>query len=315
MRHPHALLASLLLFTGCVHTTAAPVEAPQHQAIGIVDAELTSLIARPEIRSARIVVVSVATGEVLAASGIDRSGSHPELATEEVRTHGSAGKPLTLAAAIDAGTVRLSSTFPGTSLERDGIAISDHALHETMSLEDVLTFSSNVATTQIGESLGSAALVSALGRFHLGHRVPDVERSAIDFARLAFGAGLETTSVELAQSYAVLAHDGTWPDGTRAVSSDAARTTMALLTTAVFREDGTGHRAAALGLPVAGKTGTVPTEGGTFGVFVGVFSPDGEAHYVVLVGIESSDESYSGGTLAAPSFVRVASGLRDGQTP
>lgn len=313
MKHAQAFLIALVMFTGCAHTAATQVEAPHAQRIGIVEEELTALITRPEIRRARIVVVSVATGEVLSASGIDRTGARRDLATDEVRTHGSAGKPLTIAAALDAGAVQLSSTFPGANLERDGIAIADHEMHETLSLEDVVAFSSNVGTTQIGEALGAPALIAALGRFHLAERAPNAAQlSAIDAARLAFGPGLATTSVELAQSYAVLARGGTWTDGTRVVSSDAAHATMALLAAAVQREDGTGHRAAALPFGVAGKTGTMPIEGGTFGVFVGAFPADAP-EYVVLVGIESSDASYSGGTLAAPSFVRVARALAAGE--
>jgi cell division protein FtsI (penicillin-binding protein 3) len=270
----------------------------------IVEDELVSLLGQRDIRSARIVVLSVDDGAVLAANGRDRSGPSAALATREVRSHGSTGKLFTIAAALEEGAVQLEDSFEGGMIDRDGVRIEDHEVHGVMSLEDVMAYSSNVGTTRVYDRLGAAPLASALARFRLA--VPDDfgQRPGRD-AQLAYGALLEASALDVAAGYLVVARGGTWPGGRVVISPTTAAQALGLLERAVAREDATGHPAAAAGVRVAGKTGTVRLEDGTFGVFVGIF-PVEAPRYVVLVGVEASGDGYSGSTLAAPSFVRVA---------
>lgn len=272
----------------------------------VVRDELTSLLGDDHVRAARIVIVRVADGSVAVADGQDGAGPRPSLATDDVRSHGSAGKTFTIAAALDRGTVTTQTTLSGDPLVRGAITITDHETHGAMSLEDVMAFSSNVGTTRIADDLGSDALFAAYERFGLGVRIPSAIRGDDAMtARFAYGADLAATSVEVARAYAIVARGGTDASGRTVISEEAAATTMALLESSVTRPDGTGRRAAIEGVRVAGKTGTMPVEGGTFGVFVGIVPADAP-RFVVLVGIETTSDAYSGGTIAAPAFARVA---------
>jgi cell division protein FtsI (penicillin-binding protein 3) len=167
-----------------------------------------------------------------------------------------------------------------------------------------------VGTTRISDALGPAPLFAAYERFGLGPRIPAAARTNdAAMARFAYGADLAATSVEIARGYLVLARGGTTVDGARVVSSETAATTVAALEAAVARPDATGRRAAIDGVRVAGKTETMPVEGGgSFGVFVGIVPADAPS-YVILVGVETTTDGDSGGTLAAPSFARVARGI------
>lgn len=276
----------------------------------VVEDELASLLGQRDVRSARVVVLSVDDGSILAATGRDRSGPRAALATDEVRCHGSTTKLFTLAAALDAGVVHDGDTFEGGTLQRGGLTIADHEQHGAMSLGDVMAFSSNVGATRVFDRLGGDALAHALDRFGLGARVPEGfgTRPAED-AQLAYGASLEATSLEVAAGYLVVARGGTWPGGHEVVTPTTAAITLGLLEGAVSRADATGHAAALPGVRVAGKTGTVRLEGDrTFGVFVGILPVEAPTH-VILVGVETDGEGYSGGSVAAPSFARIARAL------
>jgi cell division protein FtsI (penicillin-binding protein 3) len=271
----------------------------------IVESELVSLLGQRDVRSARIVVLSVDDGAVLAANGRDRSGPHASLATDEVRSHGSTAKLFTLAAALEAAAVRMEDTFEGGVITRDGVTIEDHETHGAMSLEDVMAYSSNVGATRVFDRLGAGPLAGTLARLRFSVPEDFGTRPGRD-AQIAYGSLFEASSLDVAAGYLVVARGGTWPGGRVAISPTTADRSLALLERAVSREDATGHPAAMPGVRVAGKTGTVRLEGGgTFGVFVGIL-PVEAPRYVVLVGIEAAGEGYSGGTLAAPSFVRVA---------
>ncbi len=272
----------------------------------IVASELDQLMADGETRSARVVVLSVDDGSILAARGRDRGGANDALATDEVRSHGSTGKTFTIAIALEAGVVHEGERFDGAPITRGDGTITDHAAHGAMTLEDVMAFSSNVGVTHVADALGADRLFEGYDRLGLGHRVPAGARAdALASARIAYGADLSATSLEVARGYLVIARGGTYPSGERALDHDAATRTLALLELAVSRDDATGHRASIDGVRVAGKTGTMPIDGGTYGVFVGVVPADAPA-YVVLVGVERDGDGYSGGTLAAPAFARVA---------
>lgn len=271
----------------------------------IVARELDSLLEQPHVESARVVVLSVDDGSVLAATGRDRSGLRPSLATDEVRSHGSTAKTFTIAAALDAGAVQAGDTFEGGTITRGGETIVDHETHGTMTLSDVMSFSSNVGTTRIFDRLGAARLASTLRGFGLS--VPaDLGTDPLRDTRLAYGAALEATSLEVASGYLVLARGGLDREGRRVISPAAAAHTLSLLEDAVSRSDATGHPASIEGLRVAGKTGTMRLEGSrTFGVFVGIVPVERPTH-VILVGVEARGQQYGGGAIAAPAFARLA---------
>lgn len=286
----------------------------------ILDDELGRALERPEIRSALAVVVDPRDGRVIAMQSREGATRDPELPARDVRPHGSVAKSFSIALALDRGVVQPSDTFEGAPLALGGASVSDSATHGTMSLEDVVAFSSNVGATQVFERLGRAELLAGLAAFHLGHRVPDAARDDDAVAaRVAYGAELSATPLEVASAFAAIADGGVvhtpWrrgeapTPGEHVISAEAAQRAMALLEASVAREDGTGRLARVPGARVAGKTGTVPLdETATQGAFVGAV-PSDAPRFVVLVDVIAEGHDYSGGTLAAPVFAAIAERL------
>ena len=135
--------------------------------------------------------------------------------------------------------------------------------------------------------------------------------------RVAFGADVEPTPLQLASSFSVFAAGGQHRPlsvtlagqrpSRQVFTQETSARMQRLLAQTVMRDDGTGAQARLPGVTVAGKTGTFQLqEGVSWANFAG-FAVGGR--YVILVGIETSSAGYSGGTLAAPSFARVLSAL------
>jgi cell division protein FtsI (penicillin-binding protein 3) len=315
-------LLALLSACGAAVPAPAPVPVPDDGAVvRAVDAELTTLLAVPGVRSARVVVLDPRDGRILAIDALDAAGRHDaSLPAIEVRAHGSTAKTITAAAALAHRSMTLEETVDGASYEIEGTRIEDASVHGPMTLGDAMAFSSNVAFSHVYERVGREALLSTFTALHLGHRIPEAARtSELAAARFAFGGGIEMTTVELATAYAAIANGGElhapWRSGEtpspaeRVLDPDVAADVMALLEGTVTREDGTATEARIEGLRVAGKTGTASVgEDATFGVFAGILPADAP-RLVVVVAAEIEGHGYSGGTIAAPAFARIGAAI------
>jgi cell division protein FtsI (penicillin-binding protein 3) len=141
---------------------------------------------------------------------------------------------------------------------------------------------------------------------------------------VALGEGLTATPLQMIAAYAAIANDGVYHAPTldhggstaeRLVSSETAKSVMALLETAVTDESATGQEARVEGIHIAGKTGTAQWTAPdgherTYATFVGIADLPSR-RIVALVGIQSPprDDVY-GGKAAAPAFARLVSRLR-----
>jgi cell division protein FtsI (penicillin-binding protein 3) len=93
---------------------------------------------------------------------------------------------------------------------------------------------------------------------------------------------------------------------TRVLREETVAQIMPMLDGVVNSELGTGKLARVEGHRVVGKTGTGDHHGKYYGSFVGAVL-DGKTPIVVLVGMElPSTSGYSGGSVAAPTFARIA---------
>jgi cell division protein FtsI (penicillin-binding protein 3) len=146
--------------------------------------------------------------------------------------------------------------------------------------------------------------------------------SSFEHATQAFGYGLNVTTLQLAQAYAVLANDGVRrpvtlfkrdavPEGERVFSADTSRKVRAMMET-VVSATGTARRAAVTGYRVAGKTGTAKKATGrgyVAGKYQSVFAgmaPVSRPRFVMVVMIdEPGGKEYYGGIVAAPTFAKV----------
>ena len=307
----------------------APDCTVDHLAQAIVETELDRLAVH---RRAVIVVIDPATGSLLAMGGRELGKSNPWLGGKLAVESGSVMKSFTIAAALENGVIDETTEVAGEGgkwrRSKDEL-ITDRVAHGIMSVEDVLVYSSNIGTAKVAVQLGPDPLADfyeaiSLSSAPLPQMRPGVVPNlrTVDNAvatRVAFGAEVEPTPLQLASSFSIFAAHGAYRPlsitlsgqrPARQVLTDATTVRMQrLLAQTVARDDGTGAQARLPGLVVAGKTGTAPLpEERRWADFVG-FNVDGSRHYVVLVGIETAQQGYSGGTLAAPSFARVLSAL------
>jgi len=238
------------------------------------------------------------TGELLAVAAVDTDPDTGELrlapgpkAFSDAYQAGSVFKVVPVAAAIAEGVVDARTTFsvPDRIVVADR-EFTDHDPHPTeqMTVEQILSRSSNVGTIQIAQLLGAERLHRALVDFGFGARtgvshpaespgiLPALDRwTTPDLAASSIGTHQSATAVQLWAAYNTVANGGTWvpprlvdqlehPDGTttdpvttssrRVLSPEVAASVEAALRAVVT--DGTGRQWDLPGFPVAAKTGT-----------------------------------------------------------
>lgn len=288
------------------------------------------------------IVLDVDTGEILALASlpdfdpnrIDAEGAKNMYSrvSSEVYELGSTFKPLTVAAAIDAGTVRdFSRRYQANRpLEIAGFKIRDsHELGASLNVAESLMHSSNIVTGQIADELGGERLRRTM--MDLGmHQRPFIEVPArgapiwpgdkwprLRNITVSYGHGISVTPLHLASAYAAMVNGGVWrpstlykleagevPKGRRvfkASTSYRMRQLLRLITT-----NGTGRSANAPGYRVGGKTGSAEkaVRGGyskslVVSTFAAAFPMD-RPRYVVVTMLDEPK-----GT-AASSFQRTA---------
>jgi cell division protein FtsI (penicillin-binding protein 3) len=243
------------------------------------------------------IVLDVDTGEVLALASlpefdpnkIDAAGEAHMFnrVTNQVYELGSTFKPLTVAAAIDAGTVTdLSRRYPATPFHIAGFTISDsHSLGASLNVPEILIHSSNIGTAHVVDDLGADRMKRVMADLGFNER-PYIELPARgfpiwasgDWPRLramtvGYGHGLAVTPLHLACAYAAMVNGGIWRPATLQrvepgqanrghrvfKASTSARMNQLLRMIAVY---GTGRNANAPGFRVGGKTGSAEKPGG-----------------------------------------------------
>ncbi|MCB2050604.1 MAG: penicillin-binding protein 2 [Novosphingobium sp.] len=243
------------------------------------------------------IVLDVDTGEVMALASLPEFDPNQitrqdekymfNRVTNQVYELGSTFKPLTVAAAIDAGVVTdLSRRYQANRpLAIGGFHIRDsHTIGASLNVPETLIHSSNIVTAQIADELGGAALKRTLADLGMNER-PHIELPARgfpiwpsgDWPRLrtmtvSYGHGIAVTPLHLASAYAAMVNGGIWrpstlhkltpsevPKGRRVFkASTSARMNQLLRMIAVY---GTGRNANAPGFRVGGKTGSAEKPG------------------------------------------------------
>ncbi len=313
--------------------------------------DLKSSVIEYGARSGSVVVLDVTSGEILAmvnypsynpnAGSRTASEGLRNRALTDVLEPGSVIKPFAVAAAMEAGIASremLIDTSPGV-LNVSGHAIRDVRNFGELSVEGLLTKSSNVGVVQLVLSMDARHLWSMYSRFGFGAVsgtgfpgesagvLRDYERwRKLEQATLAYGYGLSVTPLQLARAIAAIADDGRLRQPTFiAGSNNPAHSVLdpqlahelAGMLESVTGPEGTGQAGRVEGYRVAAKTGTSrKAAGGGYGdryvaSFAG-FAPVSDPRLAVVVVInDPSGERYYGGQVAAPLFSTVmASGLR-----
>ncbi|MGH3071375.1 MAG: PBP1A family penicillin-binding protein [Gaiellaceae bacterium] len=243
----------------------------------------------PEGPSAALVAIDPRDGAVRAMiGGNNYRKSQFNLAVQGVRQPGSAFKPFVLATALRQGispATRFDSEPQSISLgDKDWVVGNyDDVYYGNVNLEKATIESDNSVYAQLTQLVGAKKVAETAKRLGI--------RSHLD-GFYAIGLGAEAvTPLELARSYATLAHGGRRADGRifgnrpRVIeevtrdgrkehntprASDALSGTQAGIVNSILQKAvqfGTGKRAALPNRPVAGKTGTTENYGDAW--FVG----------------------------------------------
>jgi cell division protein FtsI (penicillin-binding protein 3) len=308
-----------------------------------LEAELAAAVTAQSAEGGTGIVLDVQTGEVVAMASAptfnpntvgraDPSALYNR-ATMGVYELGSTFKPITVAAAMDAGVITsLAQRWDAASPVAVGrFRITDHdSLGRAITVPEILIHSSNVATARIADQMGQArmeALFRSLG-FDEAPHIELMERARPlwphDWSRATtlttgFGHSIAVTPLHLASAYAALVNGGIWRPATllrvapghaaqgRRVFSEATSERMRQMLRMIVT-DGTGRNANAEGFRVGGKTGTaekVSSSGGynrrvNVSTFVAAFPMDAP-RYVVLVMMDAPrpGEANHGQTTAA----------------
>lgn len=307
-----------------------------------MESELSAAMVDLRAIGATGLVLDVDTGEVISMVSLplfnpNKSGqadieSLRNNVTQSVYELGSTFKPLTVAEAIDTGSItNLARRYDATAPIQVGkYKISDdHPSRRWLNTPETLVHSSNIATARIADELGSERAQVFFRRLGFGEP-PHIELrergrtlwptswGRVTNMTVAYGHGIAVTPLHLASAYAAIINGGIWrpatllkvepgraAKGRRIVSrntSDIMRKMLRLIVT-----EGTGKKANVPGFRIGGKTGTAekPGVGGysktiNVSTFAAVFPMD-KPRYVVIAMLDSPKGSAasSGQTTAA----------------
>ena len=323
---------------------------------GQVERVLRRTRAKWGAKAATAVVLDAKTGGILALGvepGFD-ANAYPAVsrwgeqrlrnrAVTDTYEPGSTFKVVTIGAVLESGLVSPWTKFrlPGS------IRVADRVIHDavprgtqTMTVEQILSQSSNVGVITLAIQLQRQRLSEWIARFGFGRRTrvdypgetrgivldPD-EWSGSTIGNVPIGQGIAVTPLQMAAAYGAIANGGVWlephlvdqveggdpvePKRRRIVSRRTAKQLTHMLRGVV--EEGSGTPAKVPGYRVAGKTGTAakPEPMGGYSTsryvasFVG-FAPASRPRLVVLVTVDEPKGVIWGGTVAAPVFAEIA---------
>ena len=269
------------------------------------------------------------------------SGKSRNRAITDTFEPGSTMKPFTISAALESGNFT-----PDTKIDvgQGSYNIGKNTIHDVhakgvLTVSEILQKSSNIGTARMGLTLSPQTMWSMFNQVGFGTpphsgfpgevsgRVrPYKTWRPIEQATMCFGQGITVTLLQLARAYSVFANDGELKPlsmvklnepaiGQQVMSAQTAQEIRDMLEL-VVQPGGTAPRAQVAGYRVAGKTGTAQkVENGVYadkkyiGSFVGM-APASNPRIIMAVMIdEPSAGQYYGGSVAAPVFSTVMTGI------
>jgi cell division protein FtsI (penicillin-binding protein 3) len=271
----------------------------------MVESHLKAAVKDKGAKGGFAIVMDPRTGEILSLAnelGFDPnrfSAVNPATGKNKAITDcfdpGSTFKPFLAAAALEEGVVQETDRF---NCENGNYKIADRVFHEanrkrhgTLSVHDILKYSSNIGSIKISEKLGKETFYQYIRKFGFGAKTgidlpgevsgllrPVENWTRVDAATVAFGQGISVTAIQLITALSSVANQGVLMKPfivrglmdrkgnliqayhptvvRRVISPETAKRLTAILTDVVGMEDGTGKHARIVNIAVAGKTGT-----------------------------------------------------------
>jgi cell division protein FtsI (penicillin-binding protein 3) len=292
---------------------------------GALEDELRKGMLATDAIGAAGIVLDVDSGEVMAMASLPEfdpntagAAGAPNVfnrVTNGVYELGSTFKPITIAAAIDAGVVRdFSKTWDATPVQVAGRSLKDiKPKGAGLNVPQALVHSSNTVTARVADELGGEQLRRTLIDLGMDQRpfielpargkplFPKGNWSRITNMTISYGHGLAVTPLHLASAYAAMVNGGIWrpstllklepadvPRGRRVFKeSTSSRMRQMLRMISMY---GTGRSANAPGYRVGGKTGSAEKASGggynktsLISSFAAAFPLDRPRYVVVVV--------------------------------
>jgi cell division protein FtsI/penicillin-binding protein 2 len=323
----------------------------------IVETALADAMEKHSPISATGIVMRPRTGEILAMATLPNfDPNNPGAASADARRNrvvtdvvepGSTFKIVVISGALNDHLVTLNDIFncEHGHFSFAGRVLHDHEPYDNLSVEQIITKSSNIGAAKVGIKLGEDRLYNYITTYGFGSRTglplpgevagiahPVKDWSKVSVAQIPMGQGVAVTRLQMIMAMCAIANNGTLmrpmlvnrledangnvvvrysPQAVRRTTDeDAAKLTVEALKTVVSPE-GTAPKAALEHYTVAGKTGTAQkVDHGEYvhkyvASFIGFFPADNPEICISIV-LDEPKEGYYGGQVAGPVFKDVA---------
>jgi cell division protein FtsI/penicillin-binding protein 2 len=304
------------------------------------------------------IVVRPRTGEILAMATLPNfDPNNPGAASADARRNrviadveepGSTFKIVAVSGALNDGTVRLSDTFDceHAHFHFAGRVLHDHESYGVLSVEQIITKSSNIGAAKIGIKMGPARLYDYIRSFGFGSHTdiplqgevvgivhPLKNWFKVSIAQIPMGQGISVTRLQMMMAMCAIANKGVSmvprlvdrledrehnvvakysPQRVRQVIGEPAAKLMVEALKTVVSPEGTAPKAALEHYTVAGKTGTAQKfehgelAPGKYFASFIGFFPADNPEICISVMMDEPKHGYYGGQIAAPVFKQIA---------
>jgi cell division protein FtsI/penicillin-binding protein 2 len=324
----------------------------------IVETALAEAMEKHSPVSISGIVVRPRTGEILALATLPNYDPNiPSRATADARRNrvitdvaepGSTFKIVVISGALNDRTVSLADTFDCEHghFWYAGRPLHDHQSYGVLSVENIITKSSNIGAAKVGIKMGEDRLYEYIRDFGFGTRTgiplqgevsgifhPLKSWSKVSIAQIPMGQGIAVTRLQMTMAMCAIANSG-WlmrpmlvdrledndhrvmakftPQRVRQVIGESADKLMVKALKTVVTPEGTAAKAALEHYTVAGKTGTAQkAEHGVYapGKYFSSFIgffPADNPALCISVTMDEPKEGHYGGDTAAPVFKQIA---------
>ena len=324
----------------------------------IVETELADAMVKHTPISISGIVIRPRTGEILAMASLPNfDPNSPGNATPDERRNrvisdvmepGSTFKIVVVSGALNDQIVRLNDIFDCEHghFAFAGRVLHDHESYGLLSVENIITHSSNIGAAKIGLKLGENRLYDYISDFGFGERTalplpgevrgivhPVKNWSKVTVAQIPMGQGIAVTRLQMVMAMCAIANNGLLmhpmlvdhledqngnvvaryaPQPIRQVITEPTARSMIEALKTVVSPEGTAPKAAMEHYTVAGKTGTAQkVEDGVYvhGKYVSSFIgffPADNPELCVSIVMDEPKEGYYGGLVAGPVFKQIA---------
>lgn len=324
----------------------------------LAERALEKTVTEFKAKAGMAVVLDPHTGEILAlanwptfnpnAPQKSDMASRRNRAVADQMEQGSTLKPITVAAALEEKLVKPETVFDGEKgrMFFGRRSIGDTHPHDTMTVTEIIKYSSNIGVAKIAQMLGRDTFHSYQKSFGYSQK-PGTEmpgeatgsvpypKAEITLANQSFGQGISASILQTAVAYGALANGGVMmkphiiskivdaegkllleqkpEEARRVVSAKTARQVIDMMEE-VVKPGGTGTRAYMDDYAVAAKSGTAQKpENGRYSPdkriasFAGIIPAD-DPKLVIAITVDEPTTNVYGGVVSAPAFKEIARG-------